>query len=71
MTKAKILHGCYEVGCPLAFSVEGEVREGIVKSACSQGRETFLAVDVYGKLYELYISDQGISVVEPIYQEAA
>lgn len=71
MTKVELIHGCYQVGCHLAFVCEGKVLEGVVSMADTHNGDILLIVEVGHDSYELCIHNGQAVIVGPQYLEAA
>jgi hypothetical protein len=71
MNTVELIHGCYQVGCHLAFVYKGEVLEGTVRVSVVSDSDVLLTVETEHTLYELCIRDGQAVIVGPLYQEAA
>jgi hypothetical protein len=71
MNKVELIHGCYQVGCHLAFEHEGKVLEGVVSMSGTLYGDILLVVEVGHDSYELCVSNGDAVIVGPLYREAA
>lgn len=71
VAKVELIHGCTQVGCNLAFVIEGKVLEGVVRYASMSEGDTLISVEVNGTFYELCVHNDQATAVEPSYLDAA